>query len=75
MIATCVACHNTGAVGERYCSCEAAMALRARIDADPQMQELRARIERNLGAAEARTIFVRVDDRTTVIHPLGPGRN
>ena len=48
MIATCPRCRNTGHVDERYCSCEAAMALRARIDSDPRVQQLRAAIDRNL---------------------------
>lgn len=32
--AACLRCSNTGAIGERYCGCPAAAALRARLDAD-----------------------------------------
>lgn len=52
MIATCPTCRNTGAIGERYCTCEVAQALRARIDADPRIQQLRAEIDRYLDAPE-----------------------
>jgi len=68
---TCPRCRNTGAVDDRYCTCEAAIALRARIDADPRMQELRTRIDRLLGDAESRTVLV-ADVGLRVIHPLGP---
>lgn len=71
MIATCPHCHNTGAIGERYCTCEAAQALRARIDNDPRMQELRAKIDRALGSVAERTVFVRAG-AVAVVHPLGP---
>jgi hypothetical protein len=49
-IKTCGACGNTGAVGDRYCSCEAAVALRSRIDNIPGMREVRTRIDRMLDA-------------------------
>lgn len=62
MIKVCQHCRNTGAVDERYCSCEAALALRVRIDADPRIQELRARIERNLNQDPA--VFVQLPRRT-----------
>lgn len=58
MIATCPTCRNTGAIGERYCSCEAAQALRARDDQDPAVLARRAEIQRLLD--EATPMFVRV---------------
>lgn len=47
-LATCPRCSNAGAVGERYCDCPAAVALRARIDADERIAEARAKIDRLL---------------------------
>lgn len=64
---TCARCHDVGAVDERYCDCQAAAALRERIDADPRVQELYKEIERVLGDSEPR-IMVKVDARTSVVH-------
>ena len=72
MIATCPLCRNTGAVGERYCTCEAALALRSRIDNNPRVQELRAKIDRLLGDAEEHQIFVHVGGGIRVLHPGEP---
>lgn len=41
MITTCHHCRNTGVVGERYCSCEAAAELRDRIETSPEFAEFR----------------------------------
>jgi len=49
------------------------MALRARIDADPRMQEARAKIDRLLGEATP-TVLVKVDGVTTVRHTYQPRR-
>lgn len=46
------------------------MALRARIDNDPRMQELRDRIERVIGVQSCPTVWVKVDAQTSVKHPL-----
>lgn len=47
MIATCPTCRNTGAIGERYCSCPAATAPRARIE--PLIADINAQIDLLLG--------------------------
>jgi hypothetical protein len=59
-IATCPECNNTGAIGERYCDCPVAMALRARIDNDPAVQAARARIDYLLDQHSSPAIVVPV---------------
>jgi hypothetical protein len=62
MIATCPRCHNTGADGERYCSCEAAAALRARIETAPEFAEFRRK------RAEVDYMLARIEE--SALHPI-----
>lgn len=66
-IASCPACSNIGVIGERYCACPAAVALRARIEADPRIRQLQTAIERNLG--ERGPVLVTMPGGGRVLHP------
>lgn len=41
----CPQCHGRGSLGELFCECAEAIALQARIDANPEICRLRARID------------------------------
>lgn len=69
MIKTCPRCRNAGHVGEWYCDCEVARVLRARIDSDPRIRELRAKIDRLLGDQEP-AVLVKLEDGSQVHHQL-----
>lgn len=71
MTSACPHCYDTGAIGAGYCDCSAATTLRARIDAHPGMQKLRARIDRMLGDPSP-SVIVNVSPGVSVVHDTAP---
>lgn len=66
---TCSACHGSGVVAERYCTCTAAAKLRDRIDAMPAIRRLALLVHEQIGE-RAEAVWVRLDSGQMLLHPV-----